>query len=131
MQVITAIIAIIAVFGMPVLIVSLGVVYKLRSEKMKNEIILKLVESGQTIPDTLLAPVHRKLGSGLRPALVWLGIGLGLMGSGPLMWSYGPLGAILVGVGLVCFMIGLGLLLAYWLEKLPAGDGSTEPGLPE
>jgi len=111
--------------------VLLGVLYKLRSEKMKSEIIIKLVESGQAIPDTLLTPVHNPPGSGLRSALVWLGVGLGLMGSGLLMWSYGPLGTILLGVGLVCFMIGLGLLLAYRLEKSPAGDDAPVSGVPE
>ena len=96
-------------FGLPLLIVAIVLFYKHRRLRMTHETIVRLVEKGVPVPPELLAqPTPRN--HGLRGGLVLVGLGLGLSiyfleRGGP--WS----------IGLIPGLMGLALLLAWWIES--------------
>lgn len=108
--------------GMPIIIVVAGLIYSYRRAKLRQQLLLKLVESGQPIPAELLQP-NSTSRSPLRAAIVWAAVGLGLIVFG-VMDDQRPI----LAAGFIPLLVGLGLLLVHWIEgrrKTPRMDSGT------
>ena len=113
--------------GMPVIIVVAGLIYSYRRAKLRQQLLLKLVESGQPIPAELLQPNSTPL-SPLRAAIVWAAVGLGLIVFGAMIDQRPILAA-----GFIPLLVGLGLLLVHRIEsrrEAPRTDAGTPERLP-
>lgn len=109
-------VAVILIFGTPVIIVLAVLRHRANRQRLVNEMVLKLADKGQPIPPELfMEPQKRK--SDLRSAFSLIGAGLGLMG---FFWFVG--GEEGIGIGLIPLMIGLGQLLSWKIEQ-----GRKEP----
>lgn len=105
-----------SIFGAPVLIVIMIGIFALIGSRMRQRTIRMMVEKGQPVPAELLAPEVRAVRrrSDVRRGVVWTMVGLGLMiwlaavndweGGA---WSF----------GLIPFLIGLGYLIVWKLER--------------
>ncbi|HVB84874.1 MAG TPA: DUF6249 domain-containing protein [Rhodanobacteraceae bacterium] len=113
--------------GMPVIIVVAGLIYSYRRAKLRQQLLLKLVESGQPIPAELLQP-NSTPRSPLRAAIVWAAVGLGLIVFGAMIDQRPILAA-----GFIPLLVGLGLLLVHRIEsrrEAPRTDAGTPERLP-
>lgn len=78
----------------------------------KQEIYLKALEMGQPVPEIIFSEEKKKKVSRWQTAFVWLGVGIGVFLASILMrWQ-----AIII-LGTVPMFVGLGLLIAYGVEK--------------
>ena len=118
--------------GMPIIIVVAGLIYSYRRAKLRQQLLLKLAESGQPIPAELLQSgwesswkYSRTPRSPLRAAIVWAAVGLGLIVFGALIDQRPILAA-----GFIPLLVGLGLLLVHWIEGRHAAP-RTDAGTPE
>ena len=117
--------------GMPVMIVVAGLIYSYRRAKLRQQLLLKLAESGQPIPAELLQSSwesSRTPRSPLRAAVVWAAVGLGLIVFGA-MNDQRPI----LAAGFIPLLVGLGLLLVHWIEgrrEAPRTDSGTPERLP-
>lgn len=103
--------AVILGLGMPVFIVGTVLRHRLNKQKLMNELALKLAEKGQSIPPELFVePVRQK--SDLRRGIVWASIGMGLAAFGGVDDN-----STLMGVGFIPLMMGIGFIIAAWLER--------------
>ncbi|MCK9385676.1 MAG: DUF6249 domain-containing protein [Nevskia sp.] len=103
--------AIVLIFGTPIIIVLSVLRHRSRKQRLTNEIILKLAESGQPIPPQLfIEPITPN--SDLRRGVILLGVGLGLIGF--FFFGHDHDG---IGIGFIPLMIGLGYLLSWKLEQ--------------
>ena len=105
-----------SIFGAPVMIVILIGVFAILVSRSRQRTIRMLVEKGQPIPAELLAPATRSVRrrSDVRRGVVWTMVGLGLM------IFFGAVNDWEGGVwslGLIPFLIGLGYLLIWKLDK--------------
>ncbi|WP_028081348.1 DUF6249 domain-containing protein [Solimonas soli] len=73
---VTGIIAVVMAFALPAVIVIAVLLYRLRQQRLQNEIIAKLAASGQSIPPELL--VTRCARSNLSRGLTLLAVGMAL-----------------------------------------------------
>lgn len=108
-ETVVAITGILVTFGLPLLIVAIVLLYKHRKLRMTHETILKLAEKGVPVPPGLLEPPSRP-NSGLKGGLVLVALGVALSiyfleRGGP--WS----------IGLIPGLMGVALLLAWWIES--------------
>jgi len=71
---------IVAVFGMPVVIVLAVLRYRANRQKSINEMVLKLADKGQPIPPELFLEPGKKRKSDISSGLSLVGAGVGLMG---------------------------------------------------
>jgi hypothetical protein len=137
------------VFLTPVLILTVIVWYKMRSNRMRNETMLKLAERGVVPPADAIAamspgaaplekvpataPLYdqvrqvrkRAAWSDLRKGIVMLGIGLGLT-----FWSMLDEGSA-NGLGLVLLFVGMGFIVLWYFEErqlAPRRDVGPGPG---
>lgn len=107
--------AVILGLGMPVFIVGAVLRHRLNRQKLMNELALKLAEKGQPLPAELFTePVRQR--SDLRRGIVWAAVGLGLCSFGGVM-GLTPM----IGIGSIPLMMGLGFMLAAWLEGRQQG----------
>lgn len=74
---ITGLMAIVLAFATPVVIVIAVLLFRLRAQRMQNEIIAKLAASGQTVPPELLIATCCQRSS-LRRGLTMLAVGLAM-----------------------------------------------------
>ena len=108
-ETLVAITGMLVTFGLPLLMVAIVLLYKHRKLRMTHETIVRLAEKGVPVPPELLSPPkHRN--HGLRGGLVLVALGLGLSiyfleRGGP--WS----------IGFIPGLMGLALLLAWWIES--------------
>lgn len=103
--------AVILGLGMPVFIVGAVLRHRLNRQKLMNELALKLAEKGQPLPAELFAePVRQK--SDLRRGIVWASIGMGLVAFGGVDDN-----SSLMGIGFIPLMMGIGFIIAAWLER--------------
>ena len=105
-----------SIFGAPVAIVIMIGIFSIIATRTRQRTIRMMVEKGQPVPAELLAPATRGIRrrSDVRRGVVWTMVGLGLMiwlaavndweGGA---WSF----------GLIPFLIGLGYLIVWKLEK--------------
>lgn len=105
-------IAIIFVFGMPVLIVMAVLRFRARRQQSVHDMVLKLADKGQPIPPELFLEPGRKPRSAVATGLSLVGAGIGLMG---FFWFADAEEAM--GLGFIPLMIGLGQLLAWKIEQ--------------
>jgi len=135
------------VFLTPVLILAVIVWYKMRSNRMRNETMLKLAERGVVPPGDAIAamspgaanalekmpstaPLYeqarqvrkRAAWSDLRKGIVMLGIGLGLS-----FWSMLDDGEP-NGFGLVLLFVGIGFVVLWYFEERQMGTRGDTPG---
>lgn len=111
MHELVSIVAIVMVFGMPIAICVGLLIYRLRRQKLVNEVVLKLAEKGQPVPPELFVEPVRPH-SELRRALTWLMVGLGIIAFGAFDSDRD-----VIGIGFIPLLIGVGLFIAYRLEN--------------
>src|SRR5258706_16177580 len=92
-ETLVAIVGTLVVFGLPLLLVAIVLMYKHRRMRLTHETIMRLAEKGIPVPPELLEPPRQRT-SGLRGGLVLIALGAGLSiffleGGGP--WWIGPL----------------------------------------
>jgi hypothetical protein len=105
-----------SIFGAPVLIVIMIGIFALLGSRMRQRTIRMMVEKGQPVPAELLAPEVRAVRrrSDVRRGVIWTMIGFGAMiFLGAVNdWEGGTW-----SIGLIPFLIGLGYLIVWKLEK--------------
>jgi len=102
---------ILGVFGMPVFIVWIVYYFSSRSEKQFHQTLQELIKSGQELsPDILAGIPGYKKGNGerndIRTGTITAGVGIGIA----LFGGIGVEEEALIGIGLLVFSIGLGIL---------------------
>jgi len=109
-ETLVAITGMMVVFGMPLLLVAIVLLYKHRQLRMTHETILRLAEKGVAVPPELLRP-PRQRNSGLRGGLVLIGLGIGLslffLLAGTPAWP----------IGFIPGLMGAALLIAWRIEQ--------------
>jgi len=109
-ETLVAITGMLVVFGLPLVLVAIVLLYKHRQLRMTHDTILKLAEKGVAVPPELLQPPRRR-NSGLRGGLVLIGLGIGLslffLLAGAPAWP----------IGLIPGMMGAALLIAWRVES--------------
>jgi hypothetical protein len=105
-----------SIFGAPVLIVIVIGLFALVGSRMRQRTIRMMVEKGQPVPAELLAPEIRAVRrrSDVRRGVIWTMIGLGAMifFGAVNNWEEG-----VWSIGLIPFLIGLGYLIVWKLER--------------
>jgi hypothetical protein len=104
-----SIIAVVASFGMPLLLVAIVLYYKHRRNRMNHETVALLAAKGLPVPPQLLDPPRRSVHTGLRAGLVLVGLGVALsffFADRAPGWS----------IGLIPGLMGAALLLAWKIE---------------
>lgn len=104
--------AILMVFGTPVVIVLAVLRHRASRQKSINEMVLKLADRGQPIPPELFLEPGKRRRSEVSSGLSLVGAGIGLMG---FFWIADAREAI--GLGFVPLMIGIGQLIAWKIEQ--------------
>src|SRR6188472_3077792 len=109
-ETLVAITGMLVVFGLPLVLVAIVLLYKHRQLRMTHDTILKLAEKGVAVPPELLQPPRRR-NSGLRGGLVLIGLGIGLslffLLAGAPAWP----------IGLIPGLMGAALLIAWRVES--------------
>lgn len=120
MRALVPVVAIVMVFGMPVLIVASVLSFKHKRRQLVHQNISQMIEKGMEIPEHLLASaeVRSKPGSALRTGMVLLAAGLGVIA-----FFYIVGAPQVIGLGLIPLLIGLAYLLVWKLEG--KGDASS------
>jgi hypothetical protein len=108
-ETLVAIVGTLVVFGLPLLLVTIVLLYKHRRMRITHETIVRLAERGIPVPPELLDPPRPRT-SGLRGGLVLIALGAGLSiffleRGGP--WS----------IGLIPGLMGVALLVAWAIEN--------------
>jgi len=108
-ETVVAITGVLVVFGLPLLLVAIVLLYKHRRMRITHETIVRLAEKGIPVPPELLDPPRQRT-SGLRGGLVLIALGAGLSiffmeRGGP--WS----------IGLIPGLMGVALLIAWAIES--------------
>jgi Domain of unknown function (DUF6249) len=109
----------------PVLITALVLRYRRTRAEMRYQFLLKLAESGVTLPATLPGETTAQQ-SDLRRALILLAGGMGLSAmllSLPLNYDVGHRLAELWGLGILPVALGLGYLSHWYLSRRGGGHG--------
>jgi hypothetical protein len=112
-------------WGAIVLFVLIGSYFKYKTRESQHRLLEKLAEKGQAISPELLANFSREdqRGNGARGGVVLMFIGIGL---GLFFWAMGGGGGYFQGehvpnwlpmIGVIPFMIGLGLLLTGLFDR--------------
>ncbi|WP_293397744.1 DUF6249 domain-containing protein [Nevskia sp.] len=105
-------VAVIMVFGMPIVIVLAVLRYRANRQRSINEMVLKLADKGQPIPPELFMEPTKKKKSDVSSGLSLVGAGVGLMG---FFWFADAAEA--VGIGFIPLAIGVGQLIAWKIEQ--------------
>jgi|SRR4051794_14205798 hypothetical protein len=106
-----ALTAMVASFGLPLLIVALVLFYRHRRQRMIHDTITRLAEKGLPVPPELVEP-RGNAQAGLRAGLVLVALGIALA---IVFWGRGPGWTI----GLIPGLMGAALLLAWKIENRP------------
>ena len=117
------VIRIVAVFGMPVLIVWIVYYYDNRAKEQFHTTLQKLIESGQELSPELMESVpgykgRRKDKNDIRSGLVTSGVGIGIA----LFGHFGAEDQAVFGIGLLVLSIGVGILAYGIYSKNKKGD---------
>lgn len=106
---VTGLVAVIMAFALPAVIVMTITIFRLRQQRLQNEIIAKLAAAGQPIPPEMFKAMQRPR-SNLNRGLVMLSVGLALMLAfyltGNHAWPY----------ALIPVFVGVARLLAWAVE---------------
>ena len=107
-------VAVIMIFGMPIVIVLAVLRYRANRQKSINEMVLKLADKGQPIPPELFLEPGKKRKSDISSGLSLVGAGIGLMG-----FFYFAGAEEAIGIGFIPLAIGVGQLIAWKIEQQP------------
>ena len=107
-----------APFIMVILIVYFSSKESAKKDQRRYDISMKALELGQPLPDSFFDE-PKKRSSRLQNGLVWLGIGVALVIVGIITNHNGLL------FGMIPGFIGLGILIAYLIEKPKDNSGSS------
>lgn len=109
--------AIVMVFGMPVLIVLVVSLFAYLSHRNKMKLAEVMVEHGQEVPKELFAGRQRASLpiAKLQAGLIWIACGLGV---GIFFWIIGETEPL--GLGAIAFLIGIAYLIVYFVMKKEA-----------
>ena len=110
------IVAIIFVFGGPVVIVAIVMRSNSRKTRLQHETINKFIESGQEIPADLFASLQKPAKSNLNRGLVLCGLGVGLG-----LWALFSGSIDNAAFAIIPLCIGAALLLIWKLENKREG----------
>ena len=89
-------------------------VTKVMRDRSRNQVIMKAIEAGKEIsPDMFTTPETEKKSDPLTSALVSIGVGVGMFGA--FYFFFG--GLKFAAFGLIPFFIGVGQLVAYFVNK--------------
>jgi Domain of unknown function (DUF6249) len=101
------------VFGCPVAIVAVVLIYRYRKNVMLHRTLAAMIDKGVPIPPELLQPERpdRTSKSDLRRGLILIGVGAGLI----VFFVFQSRNAI--GIGFIPLLIGVGYLIAWKLEQ--------------
>ena len=110
------IVAIVFVFGAPVLIVAIVMRSNSRKARMQHETINRFIESGQEIPADLFESLQSKPKSNLYRGVVLCGVGVGLG-----LWGLVSGSLDKTAFAILPFCIGAALLLIWKLENKSEG----------
>jgi len=105
-------------FVMVILIVYFSMRESSKRGQRRYDISMKALELGQPLPQSFFDE-PKKRGSRLQSGLVWMGVGIGLVIAG--LFSDEE---ELFTVGIVPAFVGLGILIAYFVEK-PKNDAAN------
>ena len=115
-------IAIIVIFGMPVMIVAAVMYASYRKKRLVHDTINQYLASGKDIPPEIMEGLHRETTgtpkSNLHKGLVLMGVGLGIVASFALMGEQEA-----AFIGLIPLFIGAAQLLIWMIEK--GGNGKN------
>lgn len=119
---------IIAVFGMPVLIALIVMLYISKQKRDKYHMIETMVKNGQPAPDYIFkdngAPEESSMQM-LRNGLIYIAIGIGLAIA---LWGFGLNDAI--GIASIPALVGCAYLVAYFVargkEKAQTGKSESD-----
>jgi Domain of unknown function (DUF6249) len=118
---IVAVVALIVTFGMPILIVAIISVYKMRKQRLIHTTILSLAEKGVAIPPELIVPPQRvkwhTANSDLKTGILLLSAGAGIC-----LFFYETQTHAL-SLGAIPILMGIGYIVAWKIEK-PTQSGS-------
>ena len=103
--------AVVAIFGMPVFIILIIFYFDKRNKEQFHSTLQKLIESGQELSPELLQsiPGYKKENgerNDIRTGTITAAVGIGIA----LFGQFGVSETPLVGIGLLVFSIGLGIL---------------------
>ena len=118
-EALVAMLGMVVSFGLPVLLVGMILWFKQRKLRMIHETVLRLAEKGLPVPPELLVPPSNRR-AGLRGGLVLVGLGVALsvfLEEVGAPWS----------IGLIPGLMGLGLLIAAWVESRSDGRPINPP----
>ncbi|MEQ8955176.1 MAG: DUF6249 domain-containing protein, partial [Gammaproteobacteria bacterium] len=118
---IVPVIAILSVFGTPVLITGIIVLGWYQRQKRRMSLMEKIVESGQPIPEELLnnAMDQGKPGTSLKKGVTSLGLGAGVIIFGFFVSE------TLMAIGAIPLCMGLAYLLLWKLEDKSSEDSGS------
>lgn len=122
-------ISMIAIFGMPVLIVAIILYFSFSRNRAMHKTVRLMVEKGQPVPESLLnpSPVVRQR-SDLRRAIKWMLVGVGVMifFGACNDWDGGAW-----SIGIIPFLIGAGYLIFWRLDlREPQPAAISQPVIP-
>ena len=112
---VTEITAIIAVFGMPVLIALIVMLFISRQKRDKYRLMETMVKNGQPVPESLFKPDTMPEESSmqmLRNGLIYITIGIGLAIA---LWGFGLNDAI--GIASIPALVGCAYMVTYYVAR--------------
>lgn len=115
---VVVVVALMAAFGMPMIVVALVLHYKTRKDRLVHETILSLAEKGVPIPPELIVtpqapPVRVRVRSDLKTGILVLAAGAGIS------LYFFESNTQAVSLGFIPMLIGLGYIVAWKIEKPP------------
>ena len=114
MVAIIAMMAVILVFGTPVIIVIAILMHRARRTQRIHETVLRLAEKGLPIPpDLFVDKPPEDMRSSLHKGVVLIAVGLGLT----IFFLTLPERNVPWGVGMIPLLIGVGYMIVWWLEN--------------
>jgi len=105
-------VAVILIFGMPIVIVLAVLRHRARRQQATNEVVMKLAEKGQPIPPELFLEPAAKPRSDLRRGIKLITVGLAIMGFFFFQGDHDGM-----GFGFIPLAIGIGYLLSSHFDK--------------
>ncbi|MDB5987013.1 MAG: hypothetical protein JWR16_2066 [Nevskia sp.] len=105
-------VAVILIFGMPIIIVLAVLRHRARRQQATNEMVMKLADKGQPIPPELFLEPSAKPRSDLRRGIKLITVGLAMMGFFLFQGDHDAM-----GIGFIPLAIGIGYLLSAHFDK--------------
>jgi hypothetical protein len=115
---VVVVVALMAAFGMPMIIVALALAYKMRKNRLVHGTILSLAEKGVPIPPELIVPPQVPLPAARVRSDLKTGILLIAAGAGICLFFF-ELQTRAVSLGVIPMLMGLGYIVAWKIEKPP------------